>query len=111
MASLTVLSYAEIVLATVPEAPPTRKNQRPTSWPAPISANVPYLVASRLMWRALWPVSVISWSSILGIAISQRANQILAHYLKRFCIASPAGKWAPTLRLRDFLAHEIGGTP
>jgi hypothetical protein len=27
--------------ATVPAAPPTRKNQRTTSWPAPISAKVP----------------------------------------------------------------------
>ena len=26
----------------VPAAPPTRKNQRTTSWPAPISAIVPY---------------------------------------------------------------------
>ena len=30
-----------MVLATVPAAPPTEKNQRATSWPAPISANVP----------------------------------------------------------------------
>ena len=37
-----------MVLATVPAAPPTRKNQRATSWPAPISAKVPYLLGSRL---------------------------------------------------------------
>src|SRR2546422_790221 len=42
------MSYAEIVLATVPAAPPTEKNQRATSCPPPISANVPYRVASRL---------------------------------------------------------------
>src|SRR2546426_588568 len=36
-----------MVLATVPAAPPTEKNQRATSWPPPISANVPYFVASR----------------------------------------------------------------
>src|SRR2546422_5758458 len=41
------MSYAEIVLATVPAAPPTEKNQRATSCPPPISANVPYRVASR----------------------------------------------------------------
>ena len=37
------MSYAEMLLAMVPAAPPTRKNQRATSCPAPISANVPYL--------------------------------------------------------------------
>ena len=30
-----------MVLATVPAAPPALKNRRATSWPAPISANVP----------------------------------------------------------------------
>src|SRR5438034_6718555 len=47
------MSYAEIVFATVPAAPPTRKNQRATSCPAPISAKVPYFAASRLMRSAL----------------------------------------------------------
>src|SRR5438552_3098576 len=42
------MSYAEIVFATVPAAPPTEKNQRATSCPPPISAKVPYRVASRL---------------------------------------------------------------
>src|SRR6267378_1861684 len=37
-----------MVFATVPAAPPTEKNHRATSWPPPISANVPYVVASRL---------------------------------------------------------------
>ncbi len=59
MASLTVMSYADMLLAMVPAAPPTRKNQRTTSCPAPISANVPYLRASRLIWRALAWVSVL----------------------------------------------------
>jgi hypothetical protein len=31
-----------MLFATVPLAPPTRKNQRTTSWPAPISAKLPY---------------------------------------------------------------------
>src|SRR6185436_623221 len=52
MASLNVMSYADIALAIVPAAPPTRKNQRATSWPAPISANVPYFSGSRLTCRA-----------------------------------------------------------
>src|SRR5207248_467553 len=42
------MSYAEMVLATVPAAPPTEKNQRATSCPPPISANDPYVLASRL---------------------------------------------------------------
>src|SRR6266446_3342676 len=41
-----------MVFATVPAAPPTEKNHRATSWPAPISANVPYVVASRLRANA-----------------------------------------------------------
>ena len=57
MASETVMSYAEMLLAIVPAAPPTRKNQRATSCPAPISAKVPYFVLSRLIWTAFWCVS------------------------------------------------------
>ncbi len=45
-------------LAIVPAAPPTRKNQRTTSCPAPISATVPYQRGSRLMRSAFWWVSV-----------------------------------------------------
>src|SRR5580698_840074 len=51
-----------MVLATVPDAPPTRKKQRATSWPAPISAKVPYFFASRLIWSAFWLVSSFSVS-------------------------------------------------
>ena len=36
----------------VPEAPPARKKCRTTSWPAPISAKVPYRSWFRLMRRA-----------------------------------------------------------
>src|ERR1017187_646138 len=49
-----------MVFATVPEALPTWKNQRATSCPAPISANAPYFLASRLIWRAFWPVFSLS---------------------------------------------------
>src|SRR6185503_9953488 len=49
-----------MLLAIVPAAPPTRKNQRATSWPAPISAKVPYLLESRLMCSAFWCVSKTS---------------------------------------------------
>src|SRR5580692_2038334 len=47
-----------MVLATVPEAAPTRRNQRATSWPAPISANDPKIWGSRLMESAFWWVSI-----------------------------------------------------
>src|SRR6202044_2428879 len=60
MASLTLMSYAEMVFATVPAAPPTWKNRRATSCPAPISAKVPYFLASRLIWSALWLVSILA---------------------------------------------------
>src|ERR1700682_6368408 len=46
----------------VPAAPPTRKNQRATSWPAPISAMVPYGLLSRLSAKAFWRVPVGSVS-------------------------------------------------
>src|SRR6516225_9920069 len=49
-----------MLLATVPAAPPTLKNQRTTSCPAPISANVPYHRGSRLILSALEWVSTTS---------------------------------------------------
>src|SRR5262245_59989759 len=61
-----------MVLATVPDAPPTRKKQRATSWPAPISAHVPYLLASRLIWSAFWLVSSLS-VAITGIQYPRQA--------------------------------------
>src|SRR5271156_2969938 len=54
------MSYAEIVFATVPDAPPTWKKRRATSWPAPISAKVPYFLASRLIWSAFSSVFIFS---------------------------------------------------
>jgi len=43
---------------------PTEKNQRATSWPAPISANVPYVSASRLSASALCRVLVAFSTSV-----------------------------------------------
>src|SRR6478735_5117935 len=57
-----------MLFAIVPDAPPTRKNHRATSCPAPISAKVPYLVLSRLIWTAFWWVS----SRVDSIASSLR---------------------------------------
>src|ERR1044072_1013722 len=65
MASLKFISSAEIVFATVPEAPPAWKNTRATSWPAPISANVPYLRSSRLIVSALRLVVSNSFFSLM----------------------------------------------
>jgi hypothetical protein len=50
------MSYAETDLAIVPAAAPTRKNQRATSWPAPISAKTPYHSGLRLIDRAFFAV-------------------------------------------------------
>src|SRR5271165_4880819 len=50
--------------ATVPAAPPAWKKCRATSWPAPISANVPYFGSSRLIARALRFVIAISDDSM-----------------------------------------------
>src|SRR6266403_1040167 len=60
MASLTFLSYAEMLFAIVPAAPPTRKNQRTISCPSPISANVPYQRGSRLILSAFECVSIVA---------------------------------------------------
>src|SRR6266513_602004 len=48
-----------MLFAIVPAAPPTRKNQRTTSCPAPISANVPYQRGSRLIFSAFECVSIV----------------------------------------------------
>src|SRR5207302_4990372 len=49
-----------MLFTIVPAAPPTRKNQRTTSCPAPISANVPYQRGSRLIFSAFECVSIVS---------------------------------------------------
>src|SRR5258706_16475906 len=64
-----------MVFATVPAAPPTEKNHRATSWPPPISANVPYVVASRLSASAFCRVPeaassmerLLQWALVLPI--------------------------------------------
>src|SRR5207247_5146691 len=61
---VNVVAHGHVIggnrLAIVPAAPPTRKNQRATSCPAPISAKLPYFVVSRLIWSAFWFVLGIS---------------------------------------------------
>src|SRR6478736_825039 len=69
------MSYAETVLATVPAAPPARKNQRATSCPAPISAKAPYLPRSMLTANAFWCVAKGSWSIALELTRALCSSQ------------------------------------
>src|SRR5580704_13977036 len=77
--SLTSLSYAEMVFATVPDAPPTVRNQRATSCPAPISAKEPNTSAFRLIDRAFWCVPSFS-----GVSIPPPAGHRLYHFEDAF---------------------------
>src|SRR6266508_1462196 len=80
MASLTFMSYADMLLAIVPDAPPTRKNQRTTSCPAPISANVPYQRGSRLILSAFECVSIVSsFTSQWNQAVFRAFNIQIVH--------------------------------
>src|SRR5215470_4154154 len=73
-----------MLLATVPAAPPTRKNHRTTSCPAPISANVPYQRGSRLILSALEWVSMGSgFTEYLGQCTKSRAEAIATCLLNR----------------------------
>src|SRR4051794_2510277 len=80
------MSYADIDLAIVPAAPPARKNQRATSWPAPISATVPYHRESRLIRSAFCSVSVPNSTCSMRPIIA--CGQGLDHELGEMC-ASP----------------------
>src|ERR1700704_3023684 len=66
-----------MVFATVPAAPPTWKNRRATSWPAPISAKVPYFFASRLIWNAflLVPTSISAFIRTQDVDICLLLNR------------------------------------
>src|SRR5208282_4565652 len=75
-----------MVLATVPEAAPTTKNQRATSCPAPISAKEPKADASRFRVSALRWVSSFSME---GIGRLQSAELLRGRPL---CIETPLPK-------------------
>src|SRR6266705_623773 len=55
-----------MLFAIVPAAPPTRKNQRTTSCPAPLYAKVPYQRGSRLIFSAFVCVSIVSSSFFMS---------------------------------------------
>src|SRR5213594_4123395 len=105
-----------MVLATVPEASPTRRNQRATSCPAPISAKEPKLVGSRLRVRALWCVSRCSADGMMatpttGAAADQarrRGSRLLdrgaSGLSEMHATTRPRGaavEWARACRSRD----------
>src|SRR5690348_8797965 len=79
------MSYADMVFAIVPDAPPTRKNLRATSCPAPISAKVPYLAESRLMRRAFSSVPISIWGFIHFSTDDSQPPQIAAFSAGHLC--------------------------
>src|SRR6476660_9011195 len=80
------MSYAEMDFATVPAAPPAWKKWRATSWPAPISANVPYFGSSRLIARALRFV-VASSDDSMGSLIERTGSAFGIAVLSQLAIA------------------------
>src|SRR5207253_4837278 len=73
---------------SVPEAPPTTRNQRATSCPAPISAKEPKVDGSRFRVSAFWWVSSFSVEGIATFPSSEllskrRASTILPHLSRR----------------------------
>src|SRR5439155_22846727 len=75
-----------MVLATVPAAPPTRKNLSATSCPAPISAKVPYFAESKLIWSAFSSVPISICGFIHFSKIVSQPPQIVIRLLN--CRAS-----------------------
>src|SRR5438270_10470176 len=91
-----------MLFAIVPAAPPTRKNQRTTSCPAPISAKVPYQRGSRLI------LSALEWVSIVSSFTSQQSYSEL-----QLVHQSPQGKAerSEDSRRGCHLWPRTGGTP
>src|SRR5947209_6669971 len=87
-----------MVLATVPAAPPTRKNQRATSCPAPISANDPYGIASRFTWSAFCAVPGATPFMVAGSCVRTPEG---VHSLARHARADPGLQ-----RLHELLVGE-----
>src|SRR5580658_4762694 len=112
MASLKTMSYAEIDLAIVPEAPPAWKNSRATSWPAPISANVPYFGTSRLIVSAFWVVvssSLFSFTpGTLAAAPGVATRSCVTSMQRRFRLAE-AGKPGRFVGRHEKLHHLDAG--
>src|SRR6516164_3268285 len=82
-----------MLFATVPAAPPTRKNQRTTSCPAPISANVPYQRGSRLILSALEWVSIASCFTEWKQEVYQESRRGDSYMFVKSEVLSP-DKWS-----------------
>src|SRR5215472_13987271 len=99
-----------MVLATVPDAPPTRRNHRATSWPAPISAKEPNIVGSRFSESAFWCVPIFSGVDMAPLrgptdfttSLGKKKRDRRIGNVTRACgearIAPVRGFWAPVLR-------------
>ena len=74
-------------MAIVPDAPPAWKNSRATSWPAPISAKVPYFGGSRLIVSAFWIVVSSSFWLVHAAGtlapVAKGCNPFLRNFLAR----------------------------
>src|SRR5579859_3318956 len=79
-----------MVLATVPAAPPALKNQRETSCPPPISAMVPYVLASRFRASAFCRAPRVG-VSILDLLENPRHHQGLIVPWRLTMLVSPNG--------------------
>src|SRR5436853_2656385 len=79
-----------MLFAIVPDAPPTRKNQRATSCPAPISANVPYFDWSRLICSAFWCVLTFSFFIRVKVTAWEHGGETEIKVAERGCVADQA---------------------
>src|SRR5437879_7626608 len=93
-----------MVFATVPAAPPTAKNHRATSWPPPISANVPYVVASRLSARAFCCVPEAALS--MG-RLPQGAGSLYRRDRLRSMVSTVVGRRGRGRSLPDNAADDV----
>src|SRR5215469_12950547 len=92
-----------MVLATVPDAPPTRRNHRATSWPAPISAKEPNIVGSRFSESAFWCVPIFS---VVDMARSVVQQTLPLHWAKKGETSGTSGSGT----LQE-LAAKLGSRP
>src|SRR4029077_12114315 len=83
-----------MLFATVPAAPPTRKNQRTTSCPAPISAKVPYQRGSRLILSAFeWVSSGSSFTENVLNSLEGETREFLFQPINRLMQAALQHGW------------------
>src|SRR6266850_7823702 len=99
-----------MVLATVPDAPPTTRNQRATSWPAPISAKEPKVDGSRFRVSALRWVSSFSLEGIFKLQSAEplRGDLLCKVLLLELFGATAAGRTNSRATLRKWRA--LSGT-